>query len=144
MVKMSKKYDFGIKGALLAVLVAVVLNACATSPGAEVKTSGAADASAEVRMLAQSRWDALVRGDVATAYSYLSPPSRALMSLLQYQQRIRVGFWRRVEVENVTCEQEVCNVNLKITYDHRMAKGVVTPASESWVKEGGKWWFVMR
>lgn len=144
MVKMNKKCNSGMKGALLAVLVAVLLNACATAPGAGVKTPGTADASSEVRVLAQSRWDALVRGDVTTAYGYLSPASRALVSLVQYQQRIRVGFWKKVAVDTVSCEPEVCKVGVTITYDSKMEKGIETPLSESWVKEGGKWWYVLK
>lgn len=135
-----------MKSALLAVLVAVMLNACATAPGtadASAVALGTADASAEVKVLAQSRWDALLRGDVTTAYGYLSPPSRELVPLLQYQQRLRIGFWKRAVVETVSCESEVCKVVVKITYDYRHAKGVETPLSESWVKEDGKWWFVL-
>lgn len=144
MVKMNKKYDSGMKGAFLAVWVAVALSACATAPGTGGEEPGTADAVAEVRALAQGRWDALIRGDITAAYSYLSPVSKASMSLLQYQQRIRVGLWKRAEVETVSCDPEVCKVGVKITYDYKLAKGVETPLSESWVKEGGKWWFVLK
>ncbi|MDD5402904.1 MAG: hypothetical protein PHZ14_00010 [Sulfuricella sp.] len=134
---MNRKYDYGMKGLLIAMLAAVMLGACATAPAP-------ADASAEVRALAQARWDALVRGDVSAAYGYLSPASRASLSLLQYQQRIHVGFWKRAVVESVSCEPEVCKVGVNITYDYQMAKGVETSLSESWVKEDGKWWFVLK
>lgn len=143
-VKMNKKYDFGMKGALLAVCGAVLLGACATAPAPSVEAPGPTDASAEVRGLAQGRWDALLRGDVTAAYAYLSPATQSAVSLLQYQQRIRVGFWRRAVVEAVTCEPEVCKVGVTITYNYGQVKGVETPLSESWVKEGGKWWFVLK
>lgn len=141
---MSKKYGFGMKSVLLAVGVVAVLNACAMAPGSGVETPGAADASAEVKVLAQSRWDALIRGDVTTAYSYLSPASKASVSLLQYQQRLRLGLWKRVEIEAVSCEPEVCKVVVKMTYDYKQVKGVETPLNEAWVKEGGRWWFVLK
>jgi len=141
---MNKKYDSGMKGALLAVSAAVLLVACATAPGPSVEAPGAADASAEVRVLAQGRWDALLRGDATAAYGYLSPASRASLSLLQYQQRIRIGFWKRAVVETVSCEPEVCKVGVNITYDYQLAKGVEATLSESWVKEGGKWWLVLK
>jgi hypothetical protein len=102
------------------------------------------DAGTEVRALAQGRWDALLRGDVTAAYGYLSPASRASMPLLQYQQRLRIGFWKRAVVETVSCEPEVCKVGVNITYDYKLAKGVESSLSESWVKEDGKWWYVLK
>lgn len=134
---MKRGYDYGMKGLLIAMLAAVMLCACATA-------LAPADASVEVSALAQARWDALVRGDVSAAYGYLSPASRASLSLLQYQQRIHVGFWKRAVVESVSCEPEVCKVGVNITYDYQMVKGVETSLSESWVKEDGKWWFVLK
>lgn len=133
-----------MRGALLAVLAVVVLNACATAPVSGVKAPRTADANSEVRALAQGRWDALVRGDVTAAYGYLSPASRASVPLLQYQQNIRVGFWKRAVVETVSCEPEVCKVGVTITYDYRDVKGVETTLNESWVSEDGKWWFVLK
>lgn len=149
------KYGFGMKGALLAVLGAVLLGACATDPAPAtmesvrsaqpaVEPADAVDAAAEVKVLAQGRWDALVRGDATAAYAYLSPATRNTVSLLQYQQRIRVGFWKRAVVETVSCEPEVCKVSVKIAYDYRDAKGIEAPLNESWVKEGGKWWAVLK
>lgn len=137
------KYDFGMKGALV-VFAAVVLNACAMAPGTVIEAPATADASTEVRALAQSRWDALLRGDVTAAYSYLSPATKASVSLLQYQQRLRVGFWKRAVVDTVSCEPEVCKVGVKVTYDYKQVTGVEAPLSESWVKEDGKWWFVLK
>lgn len=144
MVSMNKKHDFGVgmKGVFLAVLVAMILNACAIAPGVGAETRG--DASAEVKGLAQSRWDALVRGDVTAAYGYLSPASKGLVSLVQYQQSIRVGFWKQAVVETVTCEPEICKVGVKITYDYKNVKGIETSVSESWVRDDGKWWFVLK
>lgn len=143
-VKMNKKYVFGMKGALLAVCGAVLLGACAAAPGPGVEAPGAADASAEVRVQAQGRWDALLRGDVTAAYAYLSPATRSSVSLLQYQQRIRVGFWRRAVVDAATCDLDVCKVSVTVTYNYGEVKGVETPLNESWVKDGGKWWFVLK
>lgn len=139
---MNKKYS-GVKVAILAVLVAAVLNACATVPVSGVKAHGTVDANLEVRALAQGRWDALMRGDVTAAYGYLSPASRASLPLLQYQRSIHVGFWKRAVVETVSCEPEVCKVGVSITYDYRDVKGVETTVGESWVNEDGKWWFVL-
>lgn len=143
-VRMKKKCNSGMRGALLvAVLAVVMLSACATAPVSGVKASPA-DASSEVRALAQGRWDALLRGDVTAAYGYLSPASRAMVSLLQYQREIHIGFWKRAVVEAVSCEPEVCKVGVTVTYDYRDVKGVENTLNESWVNDGGKWWFVLR
>jgi len=133
-----------MKGALHVAWATVLLAACTTAPGPGVEAPGPADANAEVRVLAEGRWGALLRGDVTAAYAYLSPATRSSVSLLQYQQRIRVGFWKRAVVDTITCEPEACKVGVTITYDYGSVKGVETPLTESWVKEGGKWWFVLK
>jgi hypothetical protein len=47
-------------------------------------------------------------------------------------------------VESATCEAEVCKVRVMLTYDHRLMKGITTPVEESWVLDGGRFWFVYR
>lgn len=138
---MTDKVNLGIRRAILAVFAVLALSACATATGPGVGTSGVADASEEVGALAQARWDNLLRGDVTAAYGYLSPAYRAMNSLMQYQQRVRVGFWKSAVVDAASCESEVCNVKVIITYDYREVKGVVNTLNESWVHVDGKWWY---
>jgi hypothetical protein len=61
-------------------IAATLLSACATGGGV------AADAPADVKRAAvadraKARWDRLIAGDLAGAYEYLSPASRATLSL---------------------------------------------------------------
>lgn len=133
----------GIKGTFFALLAALVLNACVTGigSGSGVEVSGVADTSKEVGALAQARWDSLLHGDVTAAYGYLSPAYRAMLPLVKYQQRVRAGFWKGAVVDTVSCEPEVCNVKVVVTYDYREVKGVASTLNESWVRVDGKWWY---
>jgi hypothetical protein len=106
--------------------------------------SPAEQKEASVRERAQARWQALIVGDVAKAYEYLSPATRDTMSLDQYRGRIRVGMHRVAKVESVKCEAEVCKVTMSITFDHRLMKGIVTPLDETWILEKGRFWFLYR
>ncbi len=96
---------------------------------------------AVVAARAQARWDALIKDDMEAAYAYLSPASRQVMSLEKFKSSMRRGTFRDARIETVTCEGDVCNVRLILTYDHRMMKGISTPIGEAWVFEGGQAWY---
>ena len=96
-----------------------------------------------VRERAQARWNALVQGDVKTAYEFFSPGSRATVTLADFASGIRIGFWKAVVVEQVECAAESCEVNSTIEYDHRGMR-IKTPHRETWVREGSNWWFLRR
>ena len=107
--------------------------------------------AAVVKERSQARWQALIKGDLDAAYTYLSPASKAATSLDAYKRRIRPGLWKAVSIESVECESELCNVQLKLTYDvprGRMSpqsvKGIETPVTERWVIEEGSAWYVFR
>jgi len=36
----------------------------------------------------------------------------------------------------------LCKVAVSITYDHRLMKGITTPAQETWVISDGQAWYV--
>src|SRR4029453_10189902 len=116
-------------------LVVALLAACASTTGQlfvseesppEVKQEG-------VSARATGRWNALLRGDLATAYEYLSPGSKAVMSLEVYKGKHKIGMYRAAKVESVACEVDVCTVKISLTYDYKRTKGIVTPLSEKWV-----------
>jgi hypothetical protein len=52
--------------------------------------------------------------------------------------------WRDVKVDKVDCEAELCKVQLAVTYDAKMMKGITTPIWESWIIEDGSAWYVYR
>jgi len=91
---------------------------------------------------AEARWQTLIRGDLEGAYAYLSAGSKAATSLDTYKRKTGGLAWRRVEVEKVECEAEICKVNLQLTYDTDKMKGIRTPITESWIIENGSAWFI--
>jgi hypothetical protein len=133
--------DLGIfrrSGRLLAgLLVAVAVASCAAITPRT--------AEEVVKERAQARWDALVKGDVGTAYTFLSPGSRAVLSSENYATSIRVGFWKSAVVDKVACEaqQQTCEAHVTIEYEFR-AKRIKTPLREAWIREGTDWWYLQK
>jgi hypothetical protein len=124
----------------------VWLAACAGAPvgGGVSKESSAEARQAAVTQRANARWAALIKGDVDGSYQFLSPASREVTTPEQYRAKTRAAGFREVAVEKVDCEAEICKLRLKLTYDHRMMKGLVTPIEETWVLEQGQFWLVYR
>jgi hypothetical protein len=112
------------------------------------------DASPEVRrdvvaQRAKARWERLIERDLAGAYEYMSPASRATTPLDLYKARHKVGLYRSVKVDGVHCEADTCTVDLSLTYDYK-GKGmkepmeITTPLTEKWIISQGQAWFVDR
>jgi uncharacterized protein YchJ len=122
-------------GVVAAFLIAT-LTACATvDPRAAEET---------VKARAQARWNALVLGDVKSAYDYFSPGSRATSSLADFASGIRIGFWKAVTVDKVECgTPDRCEVHTTIEYEHRGMR-IKTPHRETWIREDSNWWFLRR
>jgi hypothetical protein len=115
----------------------LVLGACAAVPPPKT-------AEQLVTERAQKKWDALVKGDVEAAYGFLSPGSRAVVSLQAFKDGIRQGFWRAAKVEKAVCATpESCEAQMTIEYVVRGAK-VATPMTETWIKQDAEWWFVQK
>jgi hypothetical protein len=93
---------------------------------------------------AQARWDVLIKGDVASAYQFLSSGSRASTSLDLYKAKMKPGLWRQAKVDKVDCEGEICKVMMLVTYDAKQMKGIETPVAETWIIENGSAWYVYR
>jgi hypothetical protein len=97
-----------------------------------------------VKDRAQARWNSVIRGDLAEAYGFLSPASRASVTFDQYSERTRRGFWKSATLDKVDCASPtVCEVHAKVEYAARGAR-LATPWKESWIKEGSTWWYVQR
>ncbi len=93
---------------------------------------------------AEGRWQSLIKGDLDGAYAYMSEGSKATTPLNVYKARIKPGMWRQAKVEKVECEAEVCKVEVQITIDHRLMKGIQVPLNENWIIEKGSAWYVYR
>ena len=94
---------------------------------------------------ALARWNALMKGDLDTAYTYLSPGMRSLMTLEQYKKKIKPSMWKKVSVDSVTCAQDSCDVFIKMEYGYRKYQSlgpIETQFKEIWLLEDHEWWFV--
>jgi len=99
---------------------------------------------------AMARWNALLTGDIAVAYEYLSPGYRSSVSLIQYQRSI---LQRQVALTGANytrseCSEKTCKVMIALDYrvsgalpgvkHYEGSKGI----EESWVKMDGLWYYV--
>jgi hypothetical protein len=66
------------------------------------------------------------------------------MTLEQYQRVARKTQYRAAKINAIECDAAACKVNLTVTYDHRLMKGVATPIEETWVFDKGQPWYVYR
>ncbi len=127
------------------VLVGAVA-ACATTAGTGTLTN---DSPPEVKRAVlteriNARWDALIKGDMDTAYTFLSQASKDAYPLNVYKNKVKPGLWRSVKIDAVDCDGTVCWAKMVLTYDHRTMKGVQTPFTESWIIEKGNAWFIFQ
>jgi hypothetical protein len=86
----------------------------------------------------------LIKGDLDTAYTFLSPGSKAATSLALYKGKVKPGIWRQARASSVKCEGDVCNVTITIVYDVKRMKGIETQLAENWIIENGTPWYVYR
>lgn len=132
--------------AMVVVIGVALLGGCAGMGGLSANTP--ADVKQEaVSARAKARWDRLIAGDLAGAYTYLSPASKATMPLDVYKAKHKVGMYRSVRIDDVECKADTCTVSLHLTYDYkraRSARAITTPLTEKWIISDGQAWFVDR
>jgi len=136
-------------GALVALLaVSFALASCALSPTGDAGSTAAASSPASraqlVEQRATARWDALIKGDADRAWQYMSAPSRETMPLERYKALIKNRNFRSVAIDKVACDSDACTVQLRLTYDTKPIKGIITPVEETWVFDNGQPWYVFR
>jgi hypothetical protein len=123
---------------LAVAILAAVTAACATlSP-----TSPTEEKVKVVTERAAARWKAIIGKDFASAYDYMSPPSRATVTPAGFKTIASRLDYKDAQIIGVTCEAEVCNVRLLITFDTKQMKGVHSPLEESWLIDKGQAWYV--
>ena len=128
-------------GRVAAAVLGSLLGACATMGEVTPATSLEAKRAAVLKR-ADARGAALVRGDLEAAYAYLSEGSKAVISLDNFKRRMSMVPFTAYRIDGAKCEVESCNVDAKLTYNHRVMKGVTTPVAETWVIERGNVFFV--
>ena len=97
-----------------------------------------------------ARWDALLAGDLAGAYEYLSPGYRSSVSSLQYQRMVllRQIEYTSAKYVNSECEQATCTVAVLVGFTvYGAVPGVKSfdgsrNIEESWVMVDGNWYIV--
>jgi hypothetical protein len=105
-------------------------------------------AALEQRVLA--KWDALIKNDFATAYTFTSPAYRKLYSLDFFKS----GFggkvkWQRVEVTTVDFKgDDAASVGITIHFmyyqkETEQTLNMKNHVKEPWVLVDGQWWYVM-
>jgi len=123
------------------------LSACATinAPDNQLtKDSSTELKHAEITKRVTARWEALVKGDLDSAYNFMSAASREALPLATYKRKIRPGGWRSINIDSIDCAAEVCTVRIMLTYDHQLMKGIQTPVAETWIIDKGTAWYVYR
>ena len=121
----------------------LVLSGCATTPR-EHSADAYAGKSLEdqVKERATKRWQALIRGDLDSAYSYFSLATRNTYPIEVYRAKMKPGGWREAKVESAKCADGVCEVMVTIIFDHRRLKGIISPVTERWIVQDGLTWYV--
>jgi hypothetical protein len=118
---------------------------CSTLFGV-TKDSPPEEKQAAVKERAGARWAAMIKGDIDTAYAFLTPASRKALSPEAFASRRGVTKYTAATVESVTCEAEACKAQIKLTYDYpvqgKIMRGIQTPLTETWVFDKGTAWLV--
>ena len=139
-IAVAKRRQFAAAGSFA---VLAILGGCGGFGGLTPDTP--ADAKQEaVAARAKARWDALIKLDVAGAYEFLSPASKATMPLDVYRAKHKLGMYRDAKVDSVKCEADACTVEIRLTYDYKRFKGITTPVVEKWIITQGQAWFVVQ
>jgi hypothetical protein len=99
---------------------------------------------------ATARWNAVLSGDLAGAYEFLSPGFRSSVSATQYQRSILLNKvkWTGARYLESECTENTCKVKISLDYTlHGALPGVKSfdgtqTILESWVLSDGNWYLV--
>ena len=107
-------------------------------------------AALEQRVIA--KWDALIKNDFATAYTFTSPAYRQRFSLEAFKGQFSTGrvVWRRIEVVDVDFKGDdaaMVGINIHFVYHQAQTAGAIDMANyvqEPWVRVDGQWWYLAK
>ena len=98
-----------------------------------------------------AKWDALIKKDFEAAYSFTSPAYRKLYTLNSFKSKFgNKAAWKRIEVIGVDFKGDnaaIVGIILHfVYYTTQMDKplDMKTHIQESWVREDGQWWYLMK
>lgn len=104
--------------------------------------------SLEDRILA--RWTAVIERDFETAWGFYSPGFRQTNPLEPFVNDMngRPIRWLEAELLQLDCEDDVCNVRLRVVYTPVVGPAgligtqIPTILDERWLRIDDRWWFV--
>ena len=118
---------------------------------APTQTEAAPTQQALLKQRVVAKWDALIRKDFATAYSFTSPAYRKLYSKDSFKGKFgSKAAWQRIEVVDVNFKGDdaaTVGINLHFVYYDSQAKkplDMKTYVQEPWVRVDGQWWYLMK
>jgi len=122
----------------------LALSACASVPE---QSAAPLDKQEVVARIAQSRWDALVKGDFEAAYQLMSPASRSIVKLEDFRHKSGIVAWKAASVRKVECSaDDLCTVQVEATYAYKLRIGRTVEndqvLAETWLNTAGGWWYV--
>lgn len=134
-------------GFVVVLVSALLVSACATVPADNEDWRGSQ--RPVIKQKAESRWTAMIEGDVKTAYEYLSPDYRSVVSLQQYKKKFGAAVaWRLARVDDIRYDSPtVATVLVKLTYETDLpgARGELIQSTremqEKWLYKDGGWWY---
>jgi hypothetical protein len=99
-----------------------------------------------VEQRAQARLDALLAQDIEKAFSFLAPAAREATTWQRWGSKYAgVGQWSAVNVNNVECGVDRCDVNASVTYQMVRPRIKNTRSrNEVWIDVKGQWYFYSR
>jgi len=122
----------------------------ATTPAA-LGQDAASKQRAALEQRVTAKWDALIKNDFATAYTFTSPAYRHLHSLEYFKSRFGGTVkWRRVAVAHVDfIDKDAATVGINIHFVYYLKEtgetfNMENDVKESWVHVNGQWWYVMK
>jgi len=133
---------------LLPLAVLALLSACASLTPQD--TDAWRDSQrAKLKARAEARWKALIAGDYATAYEYLSPDHRVVVSLQQFREKFGGAItWRMAIAKDIKYDSPtVATVMVAVTYRYSGPRGggdieMGRLVAEKWLYSGGDWWYI--
>jgi hypothetical protein len=141
----------------LAASLLATIGGCASAPTARDAAAGKGNvatggAKGSVESRALARWELLIAGNAAEAYTYLSPGYREIKSQEVYAADMtnRPVKWTKAEIEGSECPAGAgyCDVTVKVHYELQSTLPGVgelksyAPVSERWISSQGNWYFV--
>ncbi|NNL04698.1 MAG: hypothetical protein HKO85_05365 [Xanthomonadales bacterium] len=131
----------GARRVLVFAFLVALLSSCASAPK---------DEDGVVVKRAQERWEAVVTGDLETAYTYFAPGYRSSHSLIDYGvlMRTRKVTYISAEYMDHSCEERRCIVRFRLGFRVFAPVPGMTKydgmqvVEDTWIKTSGEWWYL--